>query len=71
MYRQYENPGKLEKQLEEAKVKLEEAKEKIRQDPNNEKLWSEVEYWSLEVNELKERVNFAWQDDEAEMEGYE
>ena len=68
IYRQYEDPWKLEDQLAEAKVKLEEAKEKLRQDPDNEKLWDEAEHWSLEVNELKERVNFAWQDQEYESE---
>lgn len=69
MYRQHENPWKLEDQLTEAKAKLEEAKEKLRQDPDNEKLWDEVEYRSLEVHELEERVNFAWQDNEYENEG--
>ncbi len=57
IYRQYEDPYKLEKQLAEAKQRLAE-------NPENEDL-------ALEVHELEERVNFAWQDDEAEMEGYE
>lgn len=50
MYRQYEDPWKLEDQLAEAKQRLAE-------DPLNEDL-------ALEVHELEERVNFAWQDDE-------
>lgn len=50
MYRAYENPWKLEDQLAEAKRRLAE-------DPCNEDL-------ALEVHELTERVNFAWQDDE-------
>ncbi len=50
MYRQYENPHALEERLEEAKRRLAE-------NPYDEDL-------VLEVEELKERVNFAWQDDE-------
>ena len=55
MYRQYEDPWKLEDQLAEAKQRLVE-------NPDNEDL-------ALEVHELEERVNFAWQDNEYEMEG--
>lgn len=51
IYRQYENPYKLEKQLAEAKKRLAE-------NPENEDL-------ALDVHELEERVNFAWQDDES------
>ena len=50
MYRQYEDPRKLEDQLAEAKARLAE-------NPYDEDL-------VLEVQELKDRVNFAWQDDE-------
>ena len=50
MYRNYENPHTLEERLEEAKRRLAE-------NPYDEDL-------VLEVAELKERVNFAWQDDE-------
>ena len=50
MYRQYENPRTLEERLEEAKCRL-------AQNPNDEDLCNEVA-------ELKERINFAWQDDE-------
>ena len=52
MYRQYEDPYKLEDQLAEARNQLAE-------NPDNEDL-------ALEVNELEERVNFAWQDNEYE-----
>ena len=52
IYRQYEDPYKLEKQLAEAKQRL-------AKDPYDEDLVNEVA-------ELKERVNFAWQDDEYE-----
>lgn len=50
IYRQHEDPYKLEKQLTEAKHRLAE-------NPENEDL-------ALDVHELEERVNFAWQDDE-------
>ncbi len=50
MYRQYENPHTLEERLEEAKKRLAE-------NPYDED-------YALEVAELKERINFAWQDDE-------
>ena len=58
MYRQYENPHKVEKLLMEAEERLQQAKD----DPNYDEdalidLYNEVE-------SLRERVNFAWQDDE-------
>ena len=71
IYRQHEDPWRLEKQLAEAKSNLAEAREKLRHDPDNEKLWDEVEHYATEVHGLTERVNFAWQDDAAESEGYE
>lgn len=52
IYRQYEDPYVLEDRL--AK-----AKEELAQNPDNEDL-------ALEVHELEERVNFAWQDNEYE-----
>lgn len=50
MYRQYENPRALEERLEEAKRRL-------AKNPDDEDLCNEVA-------ELKERINFAWQDEE-------
>ena len=50
MYRQYENPYTLEQQLAEAEKRL--AENPDDGDPYNE------------VADLKERINFAWQDDE-------
>ena len=50
IHRQYENPRTLEERLEEAKRRLAE-------NPYDEDL-------ANEVAELKERVNFAWQDEE-------
>lgn len=57
VYRQYEDPYKLEQELEQLK-KLQV------DDPYNDDI-------AIEIAELKDRINFAWQDDEAEMEGYE
>lgn len=57
IYRQYEDPYKLEQELERLK-KLQ------ADDPYNDDI-------AIEIAELKDRINFAWQDDEAEMEGYE
>ena len=57
MYRQYEDPYKLEEQLEELKEELNKAY----------KLGADnYELMDLEINiaELKDRINFAWQDDE-------
>ena len=56
MYRTYENPWVLEDALEEAKVRLAEAKQS---DDDDAIMWAEIE-----VHELEERVNYAWQDDE-------
>ena len=50
MYRSYEDPWKLEEQLKEAK-------DKLKNNPDDVDL-------ILRVEELKERVNFAWQDQE-------
>ena len=55
MYRQYENPWKLEKRLAEAKEKLANCTEDY-----------EREYFAEIVADLEERVNFAWQDNEYE-----
>lgn len=55
MYRRYEDPRKLEKQL--AKLKRQYQKTT---DPD------EMAYLAEEIAELKDRVNFAWQDEEYE-----
>ena len=63
MDRQYENPRELEKRLEEAKAKL----VKIKADVDNGKLDFDVLVDAqLNVDELSDRVNFAWQDEEFE-----
>lgn len=55
MYRQYEDPYKLEKQLEELELQLAQC------DDDDER----VDLY-LAIEELKERINFAWQDNEYE-----
>ena len=55
IYRQYEDPYKLEKQL--AKLK-----EQRIHNPEDEDL-------AIQIHELEERINFAWQDAEYESEG--
>ena len=69
MYRTYRDPHLMEAKLEEAEAALEKAKATC--DPDNDfdldrliDLQNDVEYW-------REQVNFAWQDNEAEVEGYE
>ena len=65
MYRQYENPYKVNQMLEAAKAEYAEAK---RNDPENVDRIIDL---ANEVASLEERLNFAWQDDEAEVEGYD
>ena len=50
MYRQYEDPYKLQEQLEQLE-------QQYAQNPDDVDLY-------LEIAELKDRINFAWQDDE-------
>lgn len=57
MYRQYENPYKLENQLEELKAEYQKA---INENADDETIM----YLAESIAELKDRVNFAWQDDE-------
>jgi hypothetical protein len=53
MYRQYEDPHKLEKRLEELMAERERCEDDI-----------DRMYIDESIAELKERINFAWQDDE-------
>lgn len=57
MYRQYEDPRKLEKMLEDAERRLSDAQAAG---------FEGIESLYEEVAELRERVNFAWQDEEWE-----
>lgn len=61
MYRQYENPYELEKQLEELKKEYHKA---IENNADDDVLINLAE----NIAELKDRINFAWQDDEYDME---
>ena len=58
MYRQYEDPWKLEDRLDAARERLEIAKQ---EDPDNDDRIIDL---LEEIEELKERINFAWQDQE-------
>lgn len=62
MYRQYEDPYALEQQLTELKNKLQKAYA-LGADVY------ELQDLELEIAELEDRVNFAWQDDEYDREG--
>lgn len=60
MYRQYEDPRTLEKEL-----------ARVREEFNRRSKMGELEAedyadYALEIAELEERVNFAWQDEEYE-----
>ena len=66
MYRHYEDPYKLEKMLEEAEESLQRRKE----EGDDDDAIVDAYLW---VEELKDRINFAWQDDEYDemySEGY-
>lgn len=63
MYRQYENPRGLEKQLEEKKARYEELKAKV---DNGELDFDVLVDAQEDIAELEDRVNFAWQDEEFE-----
>ena len=64
MYRQYENPYKVQEMLTDAERRLAEAQAQGADIDVLVGLHDEVE-------ELRERVNFAWQDDEADAYGYD
>ena len=57
MYRQYEDPYKVQKMLEAAERELSEAKAR------GDDIESLIDL-DNEVESLRERLNFAWQDDE-------
>lgn len=57
MYRQYENPYKLEEQLKQRKAEYQMA---LAENADEDTLISIAE----DIADLEERVNFAWQDDE-------
>ena len=63
MYRQYENPRELENELSKAKERLEELKAKV---DKGELDFDVLVDAQLDVDELSDRTNFAWQDEEFE-----
>ena len=77
MYRQYENPRTLEKELEEWKAKKESVLSSIHNLGNStgrvddrtgytayDTLQDELQYYEDIISELEQRINFAWQDEE-------
>lgn len=60
MYRQYENPYELERQLEELRSQYLKA---VNENADEDILI----YLANDIAELKERINFAWQDDAEEV----
>ena len=64
MYRTYENPYVIQKRLDEAY----ETRKRMRAMGCD--LYDEIDI-SMEIADLEERLNFAWQDDEAECEGWD
>lgn len=61
MYRQYEDPNKIEQQIEMLEIEMQEA---IAMDDEDRQISI-----SEELAELNDRLNFAWQDDE--YDGYD
>lgn len=63
MYRQYENPRALEDELEKKREAYNICKEKyFAGEMSHEELYD----YYIEIKELEDRVNFAWQDEEFE-----
>lgn len=60
MYRQYEDPRTLENRLQEVKNQYETARQQGQLTPYDE------EDYCMYIADLKERINFAWQDEEYE-----
>ncbi|SFU36732.1 hypothetical protein [Butyrivibrio sp. INlla21] len=63
MYRQYEDPRELEKELAELRGKYQELSY-ILDYHNTAELQEQLYYLHDKIAELEERVNFAWQDEE-------
>lgn len=61
MYRQYEDPRKLQDQLDELLDRKDELISEGRFDDDA------IEFYAQEEAELRERINFAWQDEEYDM----
>ena len=64
MYRQYENPWELEEELARLEYELTMAEYEGASD-------DELADIQIEIAEIKDRINFAWQDNEFEMDNYD
>lgn len=67
MYRQYEDPRKLEKELQELKAAYDAEYIKAMQEGETSGRWEALTDINQEIEELKDRINFAWQDEEYDM----
>ena len=64
MYRQYENPRALEDELEKKRETYNKCKEQyFAGDMSYDELYEHY----IEIKELEDRVNFAWQDEEYDL----
>ena len=66
MYRQYENPVRLEKELVELKKEYNDVFAAAEAKGPLAAEWEYLCDLAETIEELKERINFAWQDDEAD-----
>ena len=64
MYRQYENPWELEEELAKLEYELTMAEYEGASD-------EEVTDIQMSIYEMKDRINFAWQDNEFECDNYD
>lgn len=58
MYRQYENPYALEKELEHVKAEFDDIVTMAKVDDDT------LHYYHEKIKELEARINYAWQDEE-------
>ena len=64
MYRQYENPWELEEELAKLEYELTMAEYEGASD-------EELADIQMSIYEIKDRINFAWQDNESECDNYD
>lgn len=72
MYRSYENPTKLEAELERTEKEYTDAKDSEEYRTGDDSIKESIDvYFYEQIADLKDRVRFAWDDDEAVQEGWE
>lgn len=71
MYRMYEDPYSLETELKSLKEYYNQLIEAAERKGCFAVEWDIASDVCQEIAELKERINFAWQDDEADVYGYD